>query len=371
MKITFLSPLPNLTGGIRVVAIHARALAEMGHEVVLAHPSPARTGFRRAVMRLVRGGHLTCREPPRPSHFDELGLPRVVFAGSAPLESELPDADVIVATWWETAEWVARVGPSKGAKVYFIQGHEVWDYLPQDRARNTYRLPLHKITISRWLRRLMLEEYGDADVSFVPNGVDLNQFRPSPRKKAEFPTVGLLYSSEPYKGSDVCIRAIEIARQRLPELRVLAFGLPAAPLKQLKLPAGAAYTAAPRQDEIPRLYSACDAWLFGSREEGFGLPLLEAMACGTPVIATPAGAAPELVEGGGGVLVPHEDVNAMANQIVKICTLRADDWENLSRMAVSTAVAHPWQHSSKAFERGLLKAIDKTETGQRSRSCQG
>ena len=56
-----------------------------------------------------------------------------------------------MATWWETAEWVARYPASKGAKAYFIQHHEVHEGLPADRVNATWRLPMHKIVIANWL----------------------------------------------------------------------------------------------------------------------------------------------------------------------------------------------------------------------------
>ena len=70
------------------------------------------------------------------------------------------------------------------------------------------------------------------------------------------------------------------------------------------LPPGSMFVRQPAQDMIRDIYGQCDVWLFSSRSEGFGLPLLESMACRTPVIATPAGAAPELCAGGGGITVP-------------------------------------------------------------------
>jgi hypothetical protein len=109
-------------------------------------------------------------------------------------DRDLPDADVVIATWWETAEWVARLAPSKGAKCYFIQHHEVFDWLPVERVRSTYRLPLHKIVIARWLASLMKNEYGDAHVDLVPNSVDHRQFFAAPRSKQAKPTVGFIYS---------------------------------------------------------------------------------------------------------------------------------------------------------------------------------
>lgn len=48
----------------------------------------------------------------------------------------------------------------------------------------------------------------------------------------------------------------------------------------LPLPPGTEYNKEPRQDQLKEFYRKCDAWLFSSSSEGFGLPILEAMACG-------------------------------------------------------------------------------------------
>jgi glycosyltransferase involved in cell wall biosynthesis len=69
-------------------------------------------------------------------------------------------------------------------------------------------------------------------------------------------------------------------------------------------------------DELVRLYRRAALVVVPSRYEGFGLPAAEAMACGAPVVATQAGALPEVVGvGGGGVLVPPDDAEALAKAI--------------------------------------------------------
>ena len=120
----------------------------------------------------------------------------------------MPDADVVVATWWETAEWVNALDPRKGAKVYFIQHHEVFPYLPVDRSRATYQLPLRKVVISRWLLDVMREEYGDGSVDLVPNSVDSAQFFAAPRGKQSVPTFGFIYSTSGFKGLNVMLAAL-------------------------------------------------------------------------------------------------------------------------------------------------------------------
>jgi glycosyltransferase involved in cell wall biosynthesis len=73
------------------------------------------------------------------------------------------------------------------------------------------------------------------------------------------------------------------------------------------------------QDELIRLYRSASLVVVPSRFEGFGLPAAEAMACATPVVATRAGALPEVMAtGGGGETVPRDDPAAMASTIGRL-----------------------------------------------------
>jgi glycosyltransferase involved in cell wall biosynthesis len=113
--------------------------------------------------------------------------------------------------------------------------------------------------------------------------------------------------------------------------------------------------------ELKNVYAACDAWLFPPRKEGYGLPITEAMACRTPVIATPAGAAPELINAhGGGALVPHENPAAMASEIVRICSLADDEWRRLSASAYATVTGYSWADATNRFEDALKLAIERS-----------
>ena len=106
----------------------------------------------------------------------------------------------------------------------------------------------------------------------------------------------------------------------------------------------------PTQQRKREIYASCDAWLFASRSEGYGLPILEAMACKTPVIGTPAGAAPELLASGGGVLVKPENPEDMASAIINMNQLQEHRWKIISEAAHATAKRHTWDVGARRFE---------------------
>ena len=259
--------------------------------------------------------------------------------------------------------------PSKGAKAYFIQHDETQLSDQKDRVIATWALPLHKVTIAQWLVDLGRHRCPGHEIALVPNAVDLHQFNAPPRGKRQEPTVGVMYSQAHFKGCDLGLRAYEISRSQIPNLKLVAFGTQE-PNASLPLPNGTRYVKDPPQDQIREIYAGCDAWLFASRSEGFGLPILEAMACRTPVIATRAGAAPELVSQGGGVLVPHEDPKAMAQAILRVCSMDDGAWRAMSDLAYRTATSYTWDDATTKFESFLLDAVKYATLSHRGTEAQ-
>jgi len=355
MRLTFICPPFDLSGGQRVIATYADRLRRRGHYVVVVSPPHQRPTTQQIVYSLLRERRWPVL--PGSSHFDWAETERHILDRYRPVvDADVPDADVVIATWWETAEWVMALSPSKGAKVYFLQHHEVFEYLPVKRVEATWRFPMQKITVAQWLADLAREQYGDPKAQVVPNAVDQRLFHAKPRGKNSVPTVGFMYSSARFKGSDISLEAFRLASKQLPDLRLVSFGLDKYN-SRLPLPSGIRYYSNPLQNQIRDIYQSCDAWLFGSRSEGFGLPILEAMACRTPVIGTPAGASPELLAGGGGVLVRPEDPADMAAGIVRLCNLSAIEWRTLSDVAYNTAMKYNWDDATALFEKALMVAI--------------
>lgn len=354
-----------MTGGVRVVGIYALELMRRGHTVRVISPPGATMPLRRKLKSWVSLKGWPTDSQRLKSHLDNSGIDHRILDAPRPVEDQdVPDGDVVIATWWETAEWVYRLSPSKGAKVYFIQHHEIFSHLPLDRCRATYRMPMHKIVIAEWLKQLMHNEYDSDKVDLVSNSVDINQFHAPVRGKQSVPTVGVLYSTDVFKGLDLSLQAIARLRQRWTDLRVVSFGNEH-PRNQLFLGKGADFTYSPPQDELRSFYASCDLWLTASRSEGFNLPAMEAMACRTPVVSTNTGWPAEAIKSGwNGVLVGIEDVDALAEGAEWILSRSDDAWRELSANAHATATAGSWRKSAELFEEALKHACRRAARGE-------
>ena len=77
------------------------------------------------------------------------------------------------------------------------------------------------------------------------------------------------------------------------------------------------YTGYVPGEDLPALYNGAFAFLYPSLQEGFGIPVLESMACGTPVITSNCSSLPE-VAGEGGVLVNPSDFNEIAEALLRL-----------------------------------------------------
>jgi glycosyltransferase involved in cell wall biosynthesis len=361
MRITFIVHHRNISGGVRVIAIYAERLKQRGHEVVIvARPKPVPSLVKRAKALFKGEGWL--RDPNTfPTHLDKVDVEQRIIDCVRPIEDrDVPDGDVVIATWWETAPWVAALSPSKGAKAYFVQDFGANDAQPLDKLRETWRLPMHKIIISSYIRQMVREACGpDEPLSDVPNSVDTTLFHAPPRGKQPRPTIGTMYSRSRYKGTDLCFAGVEIARRTRPDIRVMGFAQDFIG-NDLPLPSDSHFEPRVPDARLNEFYSGCDAWVFAPRKEGFGLPILEAMACRTPVIATPAGAAPEIVAKGGGILVPHADSEGIAAAILQISSMSDSDWRQMSDKALATVTGYTWDDATDLFEAALQTAVDRS-----------
>jgi glycosyltransferase involved in cell wall biosynthesis len=364
MRIAFLIPDLGFAGGNRVVAIYAERLKRRGHEVTVVSGAPRKVGLPEKIKSALKGRGWPMGIGTAQPYFDELGITVKVLDSNRPIvDDDVPDADVVVATWWETAEWVAALSPRKGAKVHFVQHHEVFPYLPIERVRAVYRLPMAKIVISRWLAQTMSTSYGIDHCALIYNSVDTSQFFAQPRDKQTVPTVGFLYSTTDFKSPETHLAALHELKKKLPQTRAVAFGSQRIS-KEFPLPEWAEFYYRPAQHDIRLIYAKCDLWLCGSESEGFHLPPLEAMACRCPVVSTKVGGPIDIIdEGVNGFLVDIGDATSLARKALEVLSMSNENWKRMSAAATATALRYSWDDAAELFERAVSEIAASRPSG--------
>lgn len=224
---------------------------------------------------------------------------------------------------------------------------------------------------------LDLYEMPQARIVVIPCGVNLELFRPMPvaaaRRHLGLPEgrrmllfVGRL---DPVKGLSVLLEAMcELTRLLRPcraqdlslaviggdrESHLEALGDPKC-LQEIRRELGlddlVVFIGSRAQDELPYYYSAAEACIMPSLYESFGMVALEAMACGTPVIASRVGGLTYTVrDGETGFLVPERDPKALAEKLELLLTdecLRG----RLARRAVQVAAGYSWDVVADGIE---------------------
>src|SRR5215813_7274543 len=260
MRIAYLLQSTELSGGVKVIALQAEALARQGHRVTLVSPVPCSSWLRVSQARF------------------ELSS----FSDSEALAS----SDVRVATFWTTVQ--PALAGAIGPVFHLCQGYEGgFGFYARERPEieAAYRAPTRKLAITATLAR-RLQERGFGPAINVGQAFDAEPFFPAPPRDPEIPTVLLVGPWQAdVKGIDIALEGLRLWRRRGARFRLIRIS-PLPPSER------------ERQDELineyhhaldpsrmPFAYRAADLFLGPSREEeGFGLPVLEALATGLPVL---------------------------------------------------------------------------------------
>lgn len=184
-------------------------------------------------------------------------------------------------------------------------------------------------------------------IELVPNGVD-EFFSPGGPEGDYVLYAGTL---EPRKGVDDLIAAwasLPVPRPRLVLAGDAGWGV-------RTVPAGVEVTGYVTRERLRELYRGALMFVYPSHYEGFGIPPLEAMACGTPVVATRTGAIPEYA-GGAALLVDAGDRDAVRRAMLRLIadrTLRAE----LRAKGAERAKLYRWDRSAELMTQLLCEAV--------------
>jgi glycosyltransferase involved in cell wall biosynthesis len=271
----------------------------------------------------------------------------------------------------------ARLGERYGVPVVITE-HARWrpwmDQYPRVRRQAVWasKVSMSHIAVSHYVRDMIVQFVGESNkVRVVPLGVDGSTFVPLPPERKPDPNQ-ILYVGRLHliKGVDVLLRAMRRLVDGRPETRLVLIGgnfyrhtLPEvdcirALSHELRLEQHVTFIGPKAPDEVARMMAESALVVLPSRSETFGTVLVEALACGTPVVATRCGGPEDIVNAEVGVLVPKEDPEALAAALGHVlehretynpAKLRAYTLANFSWERVASQITDCYQEAHERF----------------------
>ncbi|HVG09885.1 MAG TPA: glycosyltransferase family 4 protein [Thermoanaerobaculia bacterium] len=326
MRITYVLPYPELNGGNKVIFQHASMLQELGHELTILAE-----GSKPDWIRI-------------DAAYVNIGIEAIAAV-------RIPSQDLVIATYWTTIERSRQL--ALGPLAHFCQGYEgglvhLAPILP--RIEEAYSIPLPTLTVSPHLADLVRDRFG-REGFVVPPPLDPlfhPAFRLRPRREPWIAIPGI-FGAE-VKGVPTALEAVRRLRERGYACRVLRISVMELTEEERRLLEPDRFLTGVAPAEIARELRECDLLLFPSREEeGFGLPLLEAMVSRVPAVASRISSTMNI--GDGSVkLVPPGDAQAFAEAAEELLS-DAGAWRRARRRG--------WQASRRFRPEEVVPRLDQ------------
>jgi glycosyltransferase involved in cell wall biosynthesis len=357
MRISFILSSLWLSGGVRVIMEYANRLAARGHYVTLVTPG----GTLDPEMLDELASDVTVRESRvvRASHLSSVGMLRLTWS----LAQAVPPSDVVISTHTPTtaAGFLATHLLRRGRPVWFFMDYrEMFVGRPYEDWLMRHALSWHEraLVLSDYGRQ-ELHAYSSGDVVVVGLGLsDPEIFHPLPpearRSADDFQVILFLGDMRPRKGLSDFLRAVGLVYERVNNIKLLIVSKEdcqidsRVPFETIRRPGRA---------QLAQSYATCDVFVSASWREGFGLPPLEAMACGVPVVLTDSGGVREYARPGENCLmVPPRDPAALAEAIYHVLSEPA----MARRLALNgplTAAQFTWDGAVDRFEAAIAELV--------------
>ena len=337
-------PVTKPVGGGKIMYEYANRLQQNGHCVSIFHSikrpfkkSGTPLWFKQLVFAL--------RRVARPKWFNLNNEIKSVIV-PAIIDKYIPDAEIILSTWWQMTYAVSELSLSKGKKFNLIQGYEIWAG-HKEKVDASFSLPVNHIVIAQYLQKLISEINGEVEPVYIPNAIDITKFfvEIEPARRNPY-TVIMLYSEESHKDSATAIKVLTEVQKKIPALQVQLFGVQPEPKE---LPVFFNYKQKP--DNLRTLYNQSAIFFSSSLTEGWALPPAEAMACGCAVVCTDIGGHRDYaVHEKSALLVQPAQISDMVEKLSRLIT------DNELRLQIAAAgnnlmiTTFNWDQSIKKME---------------------
>ncbi|MBI4993185.1 MAG: glycosyltransferase family 4 protein [Candidatus Magasanikbacteria bacterium] len=344
MKIVYcVAQCNEISGGIKIIFEHVNHLALRGHAVEIWTLDP-----------LITIPPFPIKVPIRyiPNEYD--------FAGQKVLTLRLQDVgadepDIFIAGSYPAAYGYKSVPHAKS--FWYLQHDEAIAYANEAWVRNyieAFTLPITFLCNSHWTQEVLKNKYG-VEAVHIPYGIDRNLFYHSEKLQSDKEHFSILFVYDPqkWKGAEDFFNALDIVSHQYPKIKIFAISkITPNRISINKLSIN--FFIRPEQKDLARIYSLATVFVSSSWAEGFGLPGLEAMACGVPVVTTDSGgvrdyAIPEETA----IVVPPQNSRALADAIIRVL-----NDEPLRRKLIKNGLAKvaefDWERSIDILE-GVFK----------------
>ena len=342
LKIGYLLPHQGLTGGVKMLLSQMEMLRKKGHHI---------TAFLR--------GNLE-QEKVIPYWSDLEVDKEVIIPYGVPTNSYVEECDIVVVGWVYQMAELQDVSP---AVFYWEQGHEwLFGDIPgsnyeeiRNTLQNCYKTGLPVVSVSNCIAHILKTKYG-LDTEIIPNGIDTEVYRPISKIEVnEIPTILLVGNpNHGFKAFGDAISTLDLLWNKGYKFKV-KWVCQSHPGYTTNFPME--LIVHPPQDVLVQSYQEADLFLFTSLYEGFGMPPLEAMACGLPVVTTDCGGVREFViDGYNCLLADPGDTHQLAGHLEKLL----NDMELRKMLAENgrqTALSFRYEHVVDQIEEYMKKII--------------
>ena len=221
------------------------------------------------------------------------------------------------------------------------------------------------ITVSKSSKNGIIKEFkcNKNKISVINNGLDTNEFSPIPVSKRNKNRLITTASADvPLKGLDYSLKAIKILKEKYPDIHLIVIGdvkkggHSERLIEELGIKENIFFKKNISKAKICELYSSSSIAIVSSLYEGFGYPVIEAMSCEVPLIATDVSSIPELV-GNFAKLIKPKDSKQISDAVIEILS----DYENYKVIAENGRQhiidKFNWPKITRQYEEVILRTI--------------
>jgi L-malate glycosyltransferase len=321
LHIVYVMTHVGICGGVKIILEHAKRLKSLGMEVSIVSHYPTPTWF--------------------PIDVNNIEVPFEVE-----LANGIPNCDVIVATYWNHIQ--VCIDTEIAPVIYFEQGDfhlfndENLNPTLKDFICKQYQLPEFIFTVSNQCAEFIRKIY-NRDSIVIHNAIDTNIFNTIKEKITISDSPYVLMMGNPelkFKGISEIIKAFSIIKSSISDIKLYLI-TPVNPAEEIIDKVDQIFVN-PSQQQIAELYKGALLYVSASHYESFSLPVLEAMACGCPVVTTGnSGVMEYTVDNYNAIITKigdHKDISTKILELLENTDLR----KNLIKNGLNTAEKFNW-----------------------------